>query len=180
MSDSVEVNQPYSDSGFDQEKFKQVLHYIISKTESFPNVGKKVIYKLLYFIDFNYYELKEEKLTGEVYSKLEHGPAPRHFSASVDELKNDGLIQERNVPYHKYTQIKYNSLENPDLSLLNANELRHLDETLCRYASMNGSQIEALSHNDITWNATEINENLNYELVFYRSSDMSVREYCNE
>lgn len=180
MSDFVSDDYLNSEGEFNPEKFKQVLHYIISKTESSLNVGKKVLYKLLYFTDFNYYELKEEKLMGEVYSKLKHGPAPRHFSEIVTELKKAGLIEERHIQYHNYKQIKYNSLQSPDLSLLNATELRHLDDTLCRYASMNGSQIEALSHKDVTWIASKMNDNLNYELVFYRSPEMSVREYCND
>ena len=55
---------------------------------------KKVLYKLLYFNDFNYYELHEVKMTGENYSKLEHGPAPRHFDTVVTRLKEDMVIIE--------------------------------------------------------------------------------------
>ena len=91
MSD---IPEPQNDE-FNLEKFKQVLHYIISKTESSPNVGKKVLYKLLYFNDFNYYELNEVKMTGEKYSKLEHGPAPRHFDTVVTRLKEDMVIIEK-------------------------------------------------------------------------------------
>lgn len=165
---------------FNLEKFKQVVHYVISKTESSPNVGKKVLFKLLYFIDFNYYELSEEKLTGEIYSKLEHGPAPRHFSEAIDELKSDGNIKEEQVPYYGHTQFRYFNLKEPDLSLLSAMELKHIEDTLCRYGSMNGSQIEAISHKDMPWMAEEINGNLDYELVFYRTPDLSVREYCTD
>jgi len=62
---------------FAPQKFKQVLHYFIDETSSADNIGKKALFKLLYFNDFDYYELFEKKLTGEVYAKLEHGPAPR-------------------------------------------------------------------------------------------------------
>ncbi len=67
------------DSGFNIEKFKQVLHYIIHQCGSLENVGKTVLFKILYFTDFDYYELYEEKLTGEPYRKLPLGPAPVHF-----------------------------------------------------------------------------------------------------
>lgn len=180
MSTFVSDSSITSNGNFSAEKFKQVLHYIISKTEAYPNVGKKVLYKLLYFIDFNYYELKEEKLTGEVYSKLKHGPAPRHFNAIATQLIDDGLIEEKDVPYYGHTQKKYCSLKSPDLSLLSATELEHINETLCRYGTMNGSQIEALSHTDLPWVAGEDSGNLDYELVFYRSPEMSVRDYCDD
>ena len=42
------------------EKFKQVFLYILKKVGAKPNVGQTVLYKLLYFIDFDYYELFEK------------------------------------------------------------------------------------------------------------------------
>ena len=39
------------------EKFKQVFLYILKKVGAKPNVGQTVLYKLLYFIDFDYYDL---------------------------------------------------------------------------------------------------------------------------
>ena len=90
-------NAPYGDSSesFNIEKFKQVLQYVILKTESIDNVGKTVLYKILYFIDFNYYELFEEKLTGETYLKYTYGPAPCDFDDVMSELKNERLIEEK-------------------------------------------------------------------------------------
>lgn len=176
----MSVNSVIMSGAFNPDKFKQVLHYIINKTESYPNVGKKVLYKLLYFNDFNYYERTEIKMTGEVYSKLEHGPAPRHFHQMIEELQAAGIIEEKTVKYYGHDQIRFCSLVAPDVSLLSATELQHIDDTLGRYASMNGSQIEATSHKDLPWIASENKENLDYELVFYRSADMSVREYCGD
>ncbi len=163
-----------------KEKFKEVVHYIISKTEALPNVGKKVIYKLLYFNDFNYYELKELKMTGETYAKFEHGPAPKHFLPVISEMIEEGLVEEREVEYYGHKQTRYYSLKKPSLDRLSGSEILHIDDTLGRYASMNGSQIEAVSHKDIPWIASDKDGIIDYELVFYRSADMSVRDYCND
>ena len=38
------------------EKLREVLLYVIEKVGAKPNVGETVLYKLLYFIDFDYYE----------------------------------------------------------------------------------------------------------------------------
>ena len=51
------------------DRFREVLLYILGKVGSKPNVGETVIYKLLYFIDFNYYEKYEEQLIGATYLK---------------------------------------------------------------------------------------------------------------
>ncbi len=58
-------------------KFKNVLLYILEHCAGKPNVGETVLYKLLYFSDFNYYELYEEHLTGAKYRKLPYGPVPQ-------------------------------------------------------------------------------------------------------
>ena len=52
------------------EKFKEVFLYILKKVGSKPNIGQTVLYKLLYFIDFNYYEKYEEQLIGATYIKI--------------------------------------------------------------------------------------------------------------
>ena len=47
---------------FNKEKFKEMLHHIINECGYRPNVGKTVMFKLLYFSDFDFYELKEKFL----------------------------------------------------------------------------------------------------------------------
>ena len=165
---------------FNPKKFKQVVHFFVARTACLDNIGKKALYKMLYFNDFNYYELHEKKLTGEVYAKLEHGPAPRHFNEIVNELKKEGKVIEKKSTYYGRTQIKYMSSTKPDVSLLNANELEQLEDTLRRYGSMNGGQIEALSHKDIPWEIAKTSNDLDYEMVFYRDPAMSVREYSDD
>jgi uncharacterized phage-associated protein len=165
---------------FDQEKFREIVHFFIHKTSGIPNVGKTVLYKLHYFSDFDYYEINEIKMTNERYSKIEHGPAPRHFNQIVDELIADNKIEQKTMDYFGHMQIRYCSLREPELTHLNATELRHLENTLCKYSTMNATQIEALSHKDLPWQATEQNEDINYDLVFYRDPEMSVRDYPND
>ena len=162
---------------FNFEKFKQVVHYIISKTDSsrYQNVGKKVLFKLLYFNDFNYYEVTELKMTGETYVKLAHGPAPKHFDEAIRDLKHAKCVSETHVNYYGHNQIRYLSKKSPTISLLSGTEIQQIDDTLNRYSTMNGSQIEALSHKDIPWMAEELNTPLDYEMVFYRSAEMSIR-----
>src|SRR4030042_4573428 len=74
------------------DKFKEVLLYILEKVGSKPNIGETVIYKLLYFVDFNYYEKYEEQLIGATYIKNTHGPTPREFRKIVDKMIDDKEI----------------------------------------------------------------------------------------
>ena len=172
-------NEPYGSSSesFDIEKFKQVLQYAILKTSSIDNVGKTVLYKILYFIDFNYYELFEEKLTGETYLKYPYGPAPRDFDDVMSELKDERLIEEKKWTEGRYSRIKYLSTAEPDTSKITKNELNFIDENIEKYSRFNATQISEYSHKDIPYIAAEDFEELDYELVFYRDADLSVRTY---
>lgn len=162
---------------FDEEKFKQILHYVIHKVGHLENVGKTVLFKILYFTDFNYYEAFEEKLTGESYRKLPHGPAPCDFDHTIGELKKEGKIKEFTTSFKGYTQQKYMCLSEPDVSMLNGKEISHINKNISIYSKLNASQISEYSHKDIPYTATEDLDIIDYELVFYRDSLFSVREY---
>lgn len=79
-------------SKYNHEKFKSMIHYIISRCENKDNFDNVVLYTLLYFSDFNYYELYEESITGETYIKKARGPVPIHFRDAINELINEGKI----------------------------------------------------------------------------------------
>lgn len=162
---------------FNKEKFKNVLHYLISKCENKDNLGRGVLYKLVYFSDFNFYELYEEPLTGECYIHKARGPIPTHFFEARDELIHESKIKEEEKKVIDYYKYNYSSLKTVDLSLFTDNELEVLDATIDKIGNMAFNQISEYSHGDIPWRLTEEGEELNYEAVFYRSLKYSVREY---
>ena len=168
------------DIEFNREKFKQVLHYIIHQCGSLENVGKTVLYKILYFTDFDFYELYEEKLTGESYRKLPLGPAPVHFEEVVEELEEGGKIQQFPIMSGKFEQQKFLSSEKPNIYLLTGKEVQLIEEDIARYVSMNATQISAFSHRDMPYKATGDGDIIDYELVFYRDPLFSVREYGDD
>src|SRR5574344_1159317 len=98
------------------DKFKQVLLYILNKVGAKPNVGQTVVYKLLYFIDFDYYELFEEQLMGLKYIKNTYGPTPVDFAKLIKEMEDDKQIVEANAKYFNKDQKKYLPRVKPDLS----------------------------------------------------------------
>jgi plasmid maintenance system antidote protein VapI/uncharacterized phage-associated protein len=157
-------------------KFKEVLLYILKQVASKPHVGETVLYKLLYFIDFDYYEKYEEQLIGATYIKNHHGPTPKEFLKIVDEMKGKDLMLVRSQ-YFKYPQKKYLPLREPDLSKLSATEIKTIDQVLERLSDMNATDISAYSHNDVPWLTTEDGKPIDYESVFYRTPPYSVRSY---
>src|SRR3989344_2111077 len=138
-----------------------------------------VLYKLLYFIDFDYYEKFEEQLIGARYIKNTHGPTPVAFTEIINDLEEEGKIETIKSKFYKYEQTKY--LINPtkplELSELSGQEIAHIDWEINRLSDFTASQISALSHKDTPWLVAKERGILNYEHVFYRPEETSVREY---
>lgn len=160
-------------------KFKEVLLYILSKVGGKPNVGEVVIYKLLYFIDFDFYEKFEEQLIGATYIKNHYGPTPVEFKTIVDDMIRKGEIVKVKGKYFNHMQTKYLPVRNPDLTKLkDARELHHIDEVIARLSDKNAVELSEYSHEDVPWIIAEENQPLDYEAVFYRTPKTSVRNYA--
>lgn len=159
------------------DKFKQALLYIISKVGNKPNIGQTAIYKLLYFIDFDYYEKYEEQLIGATYIKNTFGPTPVSFAKIVRDMKEGGQLVEVKSKYFGHDQTKYMPTQEADVSLLSGKELKHIDDEIARLASKSAKELSDLSHLDTPWRVAQEKEVLNYEHVFYRPEETSVREY---
>ena len=172
-SPQIRINVPQRNL----EKFKEVFLYIINKVGSKPNIGETVIYKLLYFIDFNFYEKYEEQLIGATYIKNRYGPTPIEFKKITDKMIKEGEIEKVESKYFEYPQTKYLPLRKADLSKVRANEIEAIDDVLNRLSDMSATQISGYSHNDVPWLTTEDGEVIEYESVFYRTPPYSVREY---
>lgn len=162
------------------EKFKNVLLYILERSAGKPNVGETVLYKLLYFADFNYYELYEEHLTGAKYRKLPFGPVPQKLDTIVSRMMERNELQRIKTDYHGYPQTRYLPLVKPDLTLLKASEKEVMDKVIDQYSDWSAAAISSYSHKDMPWLASKEGEEIDYELAFYREAPFSVRNYGNE
>ena len=161
-------------------KFKNVLLYILERCAGKPNVGETVLYKLLYFSDFNYYELYEEHLTGAKYRKLPFGPVPQKLDTIIDQMIKKGQLQRVKTVFHGYPQTRYLPLEKADLTELRASEKEIIDRVIEQMSDWSAAAISNYSHKDMPWLASKEGEEINYELVFYRDAPFSVRNYGDE
>ncbi|WP_028844158.1 type II toxin-antitoxin system antitoxin SocA domain-containing protein [Thermodesulfovibrio thiophilus] len=162
------------------EKIKEVLLYILNKVGSKPNIGEGVLYKIFYFIDFDFYEKYEEQLIGATYIKNHYGPTPVEFTKVVESMIHNNEIVKIENKYFNYPQTKYLPLRKPDLTKLKAHELEVIEDVINRLADMNAAQISNYSHKDVPWIVTDDGEKIEYETVFYRTPEYSVREYSED
>ena len=162
------------------DKFRQIFLYILKKVGGKPNVGMTVLYKLLYFMDFDYYEKYEEQLMGLTYIKNHHGPTPKEFIKVIEEMKRKKEIEEVKSQYFTFEQRKYLPHISADLSQLNGREVEMIDAVLARLSDKSASELSDYSHSDVPWMTHEEGEEISYESVFYRNDPYSVRKYDDE
>ncbi|MBI3193653.1 MAG: DUF4065 domain-containing protein [Ignavibacteriae bacterium] len=161
-------------------KFREVLLYILDKVGSKPNIGETVIYKLLYFMDFDYYEKYEEQLIGAQYMKNRYGPTPVEFRKVVEKMMEANEIEKVKSNYFQYPQTKYLPLRKPNLKKLTAQEVELIEDVLHRIADKNAQEISDYSHHDVPWRTANDGSIIEYESVFYRTPPYSVREYAGD
>lgn len=162
-------------------KFSNVLLYLLERCAGKPNVGETLIYKMLYFSDFNYYELYEEHLTGAQYHKLPFGPVPHNVQSIIHRMINEEKSLKRiKTDYHHFKQTRYIPLKKANLLQLKASETEVLDRVIEQFSDWSATAISEYSHKDIPWLVSREGEAINYELALYREAPYSVRNYDDE
>ena len=159
------------------EKLREVLLYVLGKVGAKPNVGETVLYKLLYFIDFDYYEKYGQSITGLTYVRNHYGPTPAiSFVDVVKQMQADDELEVVSTKYFNNTQKKYLPSIDTDLRELSARELAHIDQELARLGDKSAAELSELSHKDTPWRIAKQGEDIKYRFVFYRSDLTAVTE----
>ena len=162
------------------EKFKEVLLYILERIGARPNIGEAVVCKLMYFIDFDYYEKFEEQLIGAKYIKNHFGPTPVAFPKIIAQMEQDGDLTHVVKKYFQHDQKKYLSRRSADLSNFSAQEKELIDWEIERFKDFNAAKMRDYSHKDVPWIGANDLQPINYEAVFSRTDEFSVRQYNDE
>lgn len=153
-----------------ETKYENLILYLAEKLGGEIR-GKKKLAKLLYFVDFDFFEKHERPITGDLYKALPMGPFPTHMPQVIAALEADdriakSMMQEFDIP----TEI-YRAKTKPDLSIFTADELQLIDLVIEKYGKLSGKQLEDLTHAEAPYIATEPNQEIIYELAFYRGTD---------
>lgn len=137
-------------------------------------IGKKKLFKLLYYIDFDNYEYKEsmKSITGNEYIAWKMGPVPEDRGRMLDLMEAEDLLKENEVHYSDgiNNAIQYTAKEDPDMTVFNEDEIYIMKRVAKKYGYLSGKQLEILTHAEAPFIATERNEIMDYGLAFYRET----------
>ncbi len=161
-------------------KFKQVFLYILESCAGKPNVGETVLYKLLYFVDFNHYEIYESHLSGATYQKLPDGPVPKRINEVIKMMLGDGEIKRIKTKYYGKPQIRYLPMVKADLQIMKASEMQVIDRVIDQFSDWTAKAIDTYVHLDMPLIVSKEGQDIDYELAFYRETPFSVRVYYEQ
>ncbi|MDR1440287.1 MAG: SocA family protein [Clostridiales bacterium] len=161
-----------------EAKYENAILYFCSQLGGALR-GRKKLAKLLYYADFDSYEYKEsmQSVTGDSYTVLEMGPVPDNYKSVLLRLARAGQIEisrESEMPGGKPTEV-YALAHSaaPNMLVFSEDERFVLARVAKKYGRLNGRQLEALTHAEAPYLATEPNCKIEYGLAFYRGTDFA-------
>lgn len=156
-----------------EEKYKNVILYLSKNIGNGSVWGKKKMYKLLYYLDFDFFEKYEKPITGDIYHKLQMGPAPSYFDVIALELKKEGRLEiSKGKTCAGFNDaVVYKALEEPNAGSFTKEEKKMLDRVIKLYGNKSGSQLETLTHKEAPYLAVDEGEEMPLELAHYRGTD---------
>lgn len=157
---------------FAPTKLKNTILYILEKCGGKPNLGETVLYKLLYFIDFDYFEMTGQSITGLNYVNRQFGPVPAtmEYCGAVEEMQGSNELKIFSQEYFGLTQKRYVALTNYEEGSLTLREINVIDSVICRLSDMNARKIEDYVHEDAPWKLTKESEIIPYCLAYDRKA----------
>ncbi len=161
---------------FKKEKYIKIILYIISRCTHKENLGKTVISVLLYFIDFNYYELYGESLTNEIYMKSRIGVVPKHFNENMNQLIRSHNLYYRQEVYYYYLIKRYYLRQIP-LFNFTKEEQMVIDHVIYELSDFSATDLLIYQRGDMPYKLSDLDCELDYNHVFYRDELYSVRKY---
>ena len=155
-----------------EKKYKEVILYLAEKLGG-EIKGKKKLAKLLYFVDFDFFEKFQKSITGDVYKALPMGPFPVTMEKVIAGMANEKKIViklEKERTDYNPTEI-YRAKEKPEV-IFSKDEQEILDRVVLKYGHLTGKQLEDLTHAEAPYIGTALNQEIAYELAFYRGTNL--------
>ena len=126
--------------------------------------------KLLYFLDFDYFEKYGKSISGDEYLRFDNGPVPRMAEKILKEMSGKDIkIIKRKIGAGYNDQQLIESIKDFDMNLFSKEELLMMEETVNKWEKFSGTEMKNASHGEAPWIATKPNNIIDYNLAYYRN-----------
>jgi len=157
------------------DKFDDLVHYVIWKCPDATKLGATKLNKILWFADAIHYLRTGHPITAARYVKQQHGPVPQGFLKTRARLEKSRAIAVAEGDLYGYAQTHFHALKRADISGFTAEEISLVDEVIeIIRDGHTATSISALTH-DRVWEAAEIGEEMPFHAI-YASKDAELTE----
>lgn len=160
----------------EKERFSELIIYILEICWAKANLWKTVLYKLLYFAEFDYFELTWKNLSWYPFYRLPMWPAPYNFDSLVEELEQDKKIVKIIAPYWNYYQERFIPTIESKKDCFTVEQKNIINDVIDRYSDFTAKEISDLSHEDMPWKLSWDLEHIDYDLVTRRDYPFSPKK----
>ena len=153
-----------------QKKYKNAIIFFAKRIQN-GTLGKLKMMKLLYFLDFDYFEKYGKSITGDEYLRFANGPVPRMAEKILKEMNGKDIkITTKKIGngYKDQQHIESTSKEF-DVNVFEKEELLMLEEIATKWEKFTGTEMKNASHGEAPWIATKPDEVIDYNLALYRN-----------
>ncbi|OHA46277.1 MAG: hypothetical protein A2541_02540 [Candidatus Taylorbacteria bacterium RIFOXYD2_FULL_36_9] len=152
-----------------EKKYRNVVLFFAKKVRN-GTLGKLKMMKLLYFLDFDFFEKYGKSVTGDSYLRFENGPVPQMAEKILKEMTGKDIKITRQKIADGYNDRQLiEPLKDFDLNLFTKEELTMLEEVAEKWEKFSGSEMKMATHGEAPWIATEPNGVIDYNLAYYRN-----------
>ncbi|MCK4730139.1 MAG: SocA family protein [Candidatus Aenigmarchaeota archaeon] len=151
-------------------KYKEIILYLANKVNN-RTLGKVKLMKLLYYLDFDFFEKYGKSVTGDQYLRWPLGPVPRIAEEVLEEMKKEVMVKivKEKMPVGYNDKNLIVPLKEKTIKNISKEEIQMLDEIADKWEKHTGSEMTSASHGEAPWIATKPNEVIDYNLVYYRN-----------
>ena len=156
-------------ASLNQKKYKNAVIFFAKKIQN-GTLGKLKLMKLLYYLDFDFFEKYGRSITGDEYLRFENGPVPRMGEKILKEMSGKEIkISKRKVAQGYNDQQHIEALIDFDVNVFEKEELIMLEEIASKWEKFTGAEMKNASHGEAPWIATKPNDIIDYNLALYRN-----------
>jgi uncharacterized phage-associated protein len=152
-----------------QKKYKNAVLFFAGRIRN-GTLGKLKMMKLLYYLDFDFFEKYGRSVTGDEYKRFEMGPVPCAGEKILKAMNGKEIrITRRKVADGYNDQQHIEPLAEFDVNAFEKEELLMLEEIAGKWEKFTGTEMKNASHGEAPWIATKPNEVIDYNLTYYRN-----------
>ncbi len=152
-----------------EKKYKNIVLFFANKIKN-GTLGKLKLMKLLYFLDFDFFEKYGQSVSNDEYLRFENGPVPRMAEKILKQMDGKEIkISKIKIGFGFNDKLHIGPLKDFDINQFSKEELMMLEEIADKWERFSGSEMKTASHGEAPWIATEPNKVIDYNLAYYRN-----------